>query len=84
MDLPMKSEAANETELGQNRESFPRRHILFAESAPGTTFGLVCDSEPSSLALLAAGVAGLAARNARRSERIKSLEAEKAETQAGS
>ena len=80
----MKTEAAKETDLIQNLASIPRRHVLFAESTPGTTFGLVCDSEPSSLALLAAGVAGLAARNARRSERIKSLEATKAETQTGS
>jgi PEP-CTERM motif len=47
-------------------------HVLFAESPPGITIGVVSDSEPSSLALLAAGVAGRAARRARRSERMKS------------
>ena len=46
--------------------------VLFAQTPPGLTIGAVSDAEPSSLALLAAGVAGLAARRARRAERIKS------------
>ena len=57
------------------------QHVLFAESPPGITFGVVSDSEPSSLALLAAGVAGMAARRARRSERIKAVQTQKAEAQ---
>lgn len=47
------------------------QHVLFAESPPGVTYGVVSDAEPSSLALLAAGVAGMAARRARRRERVK-------------
>ena len=58
----------------------PPQQVLFAESAPGTTFGVVSDAEPSSLALLAAGVAGMAARRARRSQRMKFLQTEKTET----
>ena len=56
------------------------QHVLFAKSSPGITIGVVSDSEPSSLALLAAGVAGMAARRARRSERMKSSQTEKTET----
>ena len=57
----------------------PQR-VLFAESPPGVTFGVVTDSEPSSLALLAAGVAGMAARRARRKERMSSLAPQKPES----
>lgn len=40
---------------------------LFAHTPdPGMTIGVVTSAEPSSLALLAAGVAGMAARRARR------------------
>ncbi len=53
--------------------------VLFAESPPGITYGAVSDSEPSSLALLAAGVAGIAARRARRKELLRCLEARKTE-----
>jgi hypothetical protein len=56
------------------------QQVLFAESAPGTTFGVVSGAEPSSLALLAAGVAGMAARRARRSQRLKLLQTKKTDT----
>jgi hypothetical protein len=56
------------------------QQVLFAQTPPGITIGVVSDAEPSSLALLAAGVAGMAARRARRSERIKSPQARKTET----
>lgn len=56
------------------------QQVLFAESPPGITVGVVSDSEPSSLALLAAGVAGMAARRARRRQRMKSSPTEKAGT----
>ena len=55
------------------------QHVLFAESPPGITIGVVSDAEPSSLALLAAGVSGMAARRARRSERMKFLQPRKAD-----
>jgi hypothetical protein len=55
------------------------QHVLFAETPPGITIGAVSDSEPSSLALLAAGVAGMAVRRARRAERIKLQQAPKTE-----
>jgi hypothetical protein len=43
------------------------RTVLFAQTPnAGMTVGVVSDSEPSSLALLAAGVAGMVARRARR------------------
>jgi len=45
------------------------QQVLFAQTPPGITIGAVTDAEPSSLALLAAGVAGIAARRARRAER---------------
>lgn len=77
----MNVEESNEKEVVQNPRSVARpQHVLFAKSALGTTFGVVVDSEPSSLALLAAGVAGIAARHARRRERMKSLESQKTET----
>jgi hypothetical protein len=70
-------ETSSEKEAVQNAQWVARpQHVVFAESPPGITFGVVSDSEPSSLALLAAGVAGMAARRARRSERIKSQKAE--------
>lgn len=56
------------------------QHVLFAESPPGITVGVVSDAEPSSLALLATGVAGMAARRVRRRERTKSLPTEKTGT----
>ena len=48
--------------------------VLFA-SAPkdAMTIGVVCTAEPSSLALLAAGVAGMAARRARRERKPERL-----------
>jgi PEP-CTERM motif len=71
----MNIEWSNEEKVVQNpREAARPQHVLFTKSPPGTAFGVVSDSEPSSLALLAAGVAGIAARRARRSERTKSLE----------
>jgi len=56
----------------------PQR-VLIAKSAPGVTFGVVSNSEPSSLALLAAGVAGMAARRARFRERVKAWQTQKAQ-----
>jgi MYXO-CTERM domain-containing protein len=48
------------------------RQVLFARTSDSRiTIGVVSDSPPSSLALLAAGVAGMAARQARRRERVK-------------
>lgn len=77
----MNIEASNEKEVVQNPRRVARpQHVLFAKSPAGTAFGVVSDSEPSSLALLAAGVAGMAARRARRSERMKSLESHKTAT----
>jgi hypothetical protein len=77
----MNIEGSNERKVVPNHQGAARpQHVLYAKSPPGTTFGIVSDSEPSSLALLAAGVAGMAARRARRSERMKSLESHKTET----
>jgi hypothetical protein len=76
----MNIEESNETDAVTNSGRVAwSQHVLFAKSAPGTTFGVVSDSEPSSLALLAAGVAGMAARRARRRERMKSLQSPKPE-----
>jgi hypothetical protein len=48
--------------------------VLFANAhADSMTIGVVCEAEPSSLALLAAGVAGLAARRARRERKPERL-----------
>jgi hypothetical protein len=66
--------------MSHDRPAFPAdpwtakpQHVLFAQTPdPGRTIGVVSDSPPSSLALLAAGVAGMAARRARRLERVKS------------
>jgi len=69
----MKSEPGSGQPAVQDAQGVARlQQVLFAKSPPGTTFGVVCESEPSSLALLAAGVAGMAARRNRRSERLKS------------
>jgi hypothetical protein len=77
----MNIEGSNEENVVPNPWGAARpQHVLYAKSPPGTTFGIVSDSEPSSLALLAAGVAGMAARRARRSARKKSLEYHKTET----
>jgi len=77
----MNTEGGGEKEVIQNARMGSRpQQILFAESAPGTTFGVVSDAEPSSLALLAAGVAGMAARHARRTERMKPSQTKKTET----
>ena len=78
----MNIEGSNEEEkVVPNPRGVARpQHVLYVKSPPGTTFGIVSDSEPSSLALLAAGVAGMAARRARRSERMKSLESHKTKT----
>jgi MYXO-CTERM domain-containing protein len=76
----MNNEGSNEEKVVPNPWGAARpRHVLFTKSPLGTAFGVVSDSEPSSLALLAAGVAGIAARRARRSERMKSLESHKTE-----
>jgi hypothetical protein len=76
----MSVEASNEKGVVPDPGKVARpQHVRFAKSPPGTTFGVVSDSEPSSLALLAAGVAGMAARRARRKERMKSLESPKPE-----
>lgn len=77
----MNIEARNEKDDAQFLRSVARPQlVLYAKSPPDNTYGLVMDSEPSSLALLAAGVAGMAARRARRSDRMKSLESHKKET----
>jgi len=69
----MEMAMSSEKEAVQNARSVAEpQYVLFAEAPPGITIGAVSDSEPSSLALLAAGVAGMAARRARRSERMKS------------
>ncbi len=63
----MKREVSNEKETVKNvRLLVAAQEILFAETPKGITIGVVSDSEPSSLALLAAGVAGMAARRERR------------------
>ena len=72
---------SSEKEVVPNARLVARpQHVLFAESPPGVTLGVVSDSEPSSLALLAAGVAGMAARRARRSQPLKSSQTEKTGT----
>ena len=72
---------SSEKEVVQNAQLVARpQHVLFAESPPGVTLGVVSDSEPSSLALLAAGVAGMAAHRARRREQMKSSQTEKTGT----
>lgn len=77
----MNAEAGSEKEAAQHpRSAAGPQQVLYAKSPPGVTFGIVVDSEPSSLALLAAGVAGMAARRARHSERMKSLGSPKKET----
>jgi hypothetical protein len=58
----------------------PQTVVFVETSDPSITIGVVSDSEPSSLALLAAGVAGMAARSARRSERVKFLQAQTTQT----
>lgn len=68
----MKTEMSNEKEavINPNLIAGPQ-HVLFAKTpVQGMTIGVVTNSEPSSLALLAAGVAGMAARRVRR-ERTK-------------
>jgi hypothetical protein len=56
------------------------QQVLFAQTPnSGLTVGVVCESAPSSLALLAAGVAGMAARRARRQERLQFVQEHKAE-----
>ena len=69
---------SNEEKVARTVRSVARpQEVLFAQTPPGVTIGVVTESEPSSLALLAAGVAGMAARRARRAERIKSQQAPK-------
>jgi len=76
----MNMKAGSEKEVVENARIVARpQQVMFAKSPPGTTFGIVSDSEPSSLALLAAGVAGMAARRTRRSERMKFLQTQKTE-----
>lgn len=51
----------------EDRERVGPQHVLLAKTGdPGMIIGVVTNSEPSSLALLAAGVAGMAARRSRR------------------
>jgi len=59
-----------------NKRLTPRvENCLFAETAgAGVTIGVVSAAEPSSLALLAAGVAGMAARRARRERAISNAQ----------
>jgi hypothetical protein len=77
----MNIEGSNEEKVVPNPRGAARpQHVLFTKSPPGTAFGVVSDSEPSSLALLAAGVAGIAARRGRRSERMRFLQTQKTET----
>ena len=66
-----KMEMSNEKEATENprRMTVPQQ-ILFAETPKGITIGVVSDSEPTPLTLLATGVAGMAGRRARR-ERMK-------------
>jgi hypothetical protein len=63
-----------ENELNSGQFSRPQAHesqqVLLAETPAGITIGVITDSEPSSLSLLACGVAGMAARHERR-ERTK-------------
>lgn len=67
----MQMETGKEKDAAQNaRSPATPQHVLYAQTPKGITIGVVCDSEPSSLTLLAAGVAGVAARRARR-ERTK-------------
>jgi hypothetical protein len=75
----MKPSSENEVVQNARLVGGPKQ-VLFAKSPPGITLGVVSDSEPSSLALLAAGVAGMAARRARRSERINALQTQKTQT----
>ena len=77
----MSIEESRPKEIVQSPRGVARpEHVLYAKSHPGTTFGVLIEAEPSSLALLAAGVAGIEARRARRSARMKSLEPHKTET----
>ncbi|MFO1475342.1 MAG: PEP-CTERM sorting domain-containing protein [Verrucomicrobiota bacterium] len=72
---------SSENEIGGHvREAVRSQQVLFAETPAGVTIGVVSESEPSSLALLAAGVAGIGARRARRAERMKSQQAAKTES----
>jgi len=68
----MRMEMKSETSVVQMaRPTLDAQSCLFAHTSdPGVTIGVVTAGEPSSLALLAAGVAGMAARRARR-ERSK-------------
>jgi hypothetical protein len=56
----------------RNERPEPRaQHVVYAKTPkPDMIIGVVCDSEPSSLALLAAGVEGMTERRRRR-ERAK-------------
>ncbi|MGH7976740.1 MAG: hypothetical protein ACREC8_08755 [Limisphaerales bacterium] len=68
----MKMEMSNEKQLIKNAWLMDEpQHVLFAKTADqGMTIGVVTNSKPSSLALLAAGVVGMPARRTRR-ERTK-------------
>lgn len=68
--------SGEKTPVPNERRVTGPHQVLFAETPAGTTIGVVSDAEPSSLALLAAGVAGMAARRARR-ERMKSSQTER-------
>lgn len=68
-------EPSNEKDPAGHLHLTPQpRSVLFAQTPdPGMIIGVVCDAEPSSLALLAAGVSGMAARQARRNLANKPL-----------
>jgi PEP-CTERM motif len=72
MDDGTKTETSREKEAVKDAGLVTEpQQVLYAKTSdPGVTIGVVTDSEPSSLTLLAAGVAGMAARRARR-ERTK-------------
>jgi hypothetical protein len=67
-------EAGSEKDAVQHpRQTTEAQGVLFAQTPnANVVIGVVTDSEPSSLSLLAAGVAGMAARRARR-ERAKQI-----------
>ncbi len=63
----MPVEIRNEMEAALNdRLTAAPQDVLFAQTPKGITIGVVSDSKPSPLALLATGIAGIAARRALR------------------
>ena len=73
-------EMSTEKGVGENqRLTIEPKTVLFAGTPKDAmTIGVVCAAEPSSLALLAAGVAGMAARRARRERKANHQPAEPA------